>query len=39
MRRTATGNVRLQRGEYLTKKQSDENFERVKGYNFDEQQK
>ena len=39
VRRTATGNVRFQRGEYLTKQQSDENFERVRGYNFNEQQK
>ena len=38
VRRIATGNARLRRGEYLTKKQSDENFERVKGYDFDEQQ-
>lgn len=38
VRRTATGNVRLQRGEYLTKEQADENFERVKGYSFDDQQ-
>lgn len=36
VQRNATGNVRLQRGQYLTQEQADENFERVKEYSFDE---
>lgn len=38
VRRTATGNVSLQRGRYLTREEIDERLEKVKGYVFDEQE-
>ena len=33
--RVATGNVRLQRGEYVTSKDLDSQYERVKAYKFE----
>ena len=38
VRRTSTGNVRLQRGQYLTEEQSRKHRERVKDYSFDERE-
>lgn len=37
VKRTATGNIRLQRGQYVTRKEVDRNWERVRKYRFDEQ--
>ena len=36
--RSATGSVRLQRGQYVTREGMDQELERVKEYDFDEQQ-
>lgn len=38
VRRTATGNVNLQRGRYLTREEIDKGLEEAKGYRFDEQE-
>ncbi len=38
VRRTATGNVSLQRGRYLTREEIDERLEKVKGYSIDNQE-
>ena len=37
VRRTATGSVRLQRGQYVTREDADRRWEQVKDYRFDEQ--
>ena len=34
--RLSSGNIRLQRGEYVTRKDIEEQYERVKSFNFDE---
>ena len=36
VQRLSHGNIRLQRGEYITKKDIDKEYERVKSFNFDE---
>ena len=36
VRRTATGSVRLQRGQYVTRKDVDQKWEQVKDYRFDD---
>ena len=38
VRSTATGNVRLQRGQYLTSEEVAKELKRVKGYSFDAQE-
>ena len=35
VKRFSHGNIRLQRGEYVTKKQIKERYERIKSFNFD----
>lgn len=39
VRRTATGNVRLQQGRYLTKEESADKFKKAGGHGFDEQRR
>ena len=36
--RTATGSVRLQRGQYLTREEIDQRLEKVKDYTFDDRE-
>ena len=38
VRRVAPGNVRLQRGQYLTREDMDQRLELLKGYKFDEKE-
>ena len=35
VRRLSRGNIRLQRGEYVTREEIEEQYERVKSFNFD----
>lgn len=35
VRRLSSGNIRLQRGEYVTREDIEEQYERVKSFNFD----
>ena len=35
--RLSRGNIRLQRGEYVTREEIEEQYERVKSFNFDEE--
>lgn len=37
VRRLSRGNIRLQRGEYVTREEIEEQYERVKSFNFDEE--
>lgn len=37
VRRLSRGDIRLQRGEYVTREDIEEQYERVKSFNFDEE--
>ena len=37
VRRLSRGDIRLQRGEYVTREEIEEQYERVKSFNFDEE--
>ena len=37
VRRLSSGDIRLQRGEYVTREDIEEQYERVKSFNFDEE--